>query len=61
MLDNTKSTSKNDFRATTKKLNPFIIMLSGETDKDSVLRALEAGANKFMMKPTPYKDIQAIL
>jgi FixJ family two-component response regulator len=42
-------------------LNPFIILLSGESDVECIERAMQSGANKFMEKPSPFKDIQAAI
>ena len=33
-------------------------MLSGESDIKCIKRAMECGANRFMEKPTPFKDIE---
>lgn len=38
-------------------LNPFIVVLSGESDLGCINRAINSGANRFMEKPTPFKDI----
>jgi DNA-binding NarL/FixJ family response regulator len=38
-------------------LNPFIVVMSGQCDKESVNRAIECGANKFMNKPSPINEL----
>jgi DNA-binding response OmpR family regulator len=35
-------------------LNPFIMVLSGQNDQDSVNRAMKSGANNYMDKPTDF-------
>jgi FixJ family two-component response regulator len=36
-------------------------MLSGESDMASVAIAMTAGADKFMEKPTPFKELKEYL
>jgi FixJ family two-component response regulator len=38
-------------------LNPFIVMLSGETDVEKINYAMDSGANRFMEKPPTFEEI----
>jgi FixJ family two-component response regulator len=42
-------------------LNPFIVVLSGQSDFAAVNRAMESGANKFMEKPTDFNELKRVL
>ena len=36
-------------------LNPFIAIVSGESEQQSIKNSLDCGANSFLQKPTPFK------